>query len=152
MKTLRERKILVPVDFSDASFDAVEVACEIASDESNVIVLHVLELHERHDLLANAIDDSKRRNHAETVLRESFETASHTSIEIEIRFGDPGTRIAELAESKHADLIVMPSHDKTRIKRLFLGSVTERVLRLAHCPVLILRDAEVRTNDAKGVA
>ncbi len=152
MKALRERKILVPVDFSDASFDAVEVACEIASDESNVIVVHVLEVHEHHDLLANAVDESKRRNHAQEVLREAFESAKHTLLDVEIRFGDPGSRIAELAHSRHAELIVMPSRGRTGAKRLLLGSVTERVLRLAHCPVLVLRDTGARTYDAKEVA
>jgi nucleotide-binding universal stress UspA family protein len=56
-----------------------------------------------------------------------------------VRFGDPGREIAAHAEELHAELIVMPSHGRTGLSRLFIGSVAERVVRLAHCPVLILK-------------
>ena len=59
---------------------------------------------------------------------------------IEILFGDPGHEITEFAERVKADLIVMPSHGRTGLSRLLIGSVAERVIRLAHCPVLVLRD------------
>ena len=44
------------------------------------------------------------------------------------------------ADEWGADLIVMPSHGRSGVKRLLIGSVAERVVRLAHCPVLVLRD------------
>ena len=47
--------------------------------------------------------------------------------------------ITELAAELKADLIVLPSHGRTGLKRLLIGSVAERVVRLAHCPVLVLR-------------
>ena len=46
---------------------------------------------------------------------------------------------ASFAQEKHAELIVIPSHGRTGITRLLIGSVAERVVRLAHCPVLVLR-------------
>ena len=59
-----------------------------------------------------------------------------------IREGDPGLLIADYAAEVHADLIVMPSHGYHGVKRLLLGSVAERVLRHANCPVLVLRRPE----------
>jgi nucleotide-binding universal stress UspA family protein len=59
-----------------------------------------------------------------------------------VAFGDPGQRITAYAEEVGADVIVMPSHGRTGLKRLLLGSVAERVLRLAHCPVLVLKSKQ----------
>jgi nucleotide-binding universal stress UspA family protein len=47
--------------------------------------------------------------------------------------------IAKNAETTDADLIVLTSHGRTGLKRVLLGSVAERVVRLAHCPVLIVK-------------
>ena len=55
------------------------------------------------------------------------------------RFAELGHEIAELADQENAKLIVIPSHGRTGISRLLLGSVAERVLRLSKCPVLVLR-------------
>ena len=60
-------------------------------------------------------------------------------MKIDVEIGDPGHRIADVAAKLGADLIVMPSHGRTGIERMLIGSVAERVLRLAHCPVLVLR-------------
>ncbi len=132
-------KIIVPIDFSDESFAAVDVAIDIAGDSSNVAAVHVLADHHEHDLLADAVDHAKRRNVAEQTVRQRFDDPQHRQIGVDVEFGDPGHRIAEFAQLKHAKLIVMPSHGRTGLKRLFLGSVAERVVRLAHCPVLVLR-------------
>jgi len=56
--------------------------------------------------------------------------------------GDAAARIAEIATAIHADLIVMPSHGYHGVKRFFLGSVAEAVLRHAPCEVLVLRRAD----------
>ena len=52
----------------------------------------------------------------------------------------PATEIAKYAEEHHTDLIVLPSHGRTGLARLMIGSVAERVVRLAHCPVLVIRE------------
>ena len=57
----------------------------------------------------------------------------------EVLVGDPGTVCADRAESLKADLIVLPSHGRSGISRLLLGSVTERIVRLATRPVLVLK-------------
>ena len=55
------------------------------------------------------------------------------------RFGDPGHQIAQYAEEAKADLIVLPSHGRSGLQRLLIGSVAERVVRHAPCPVLVVR-------------
>ena len=57
----------------------------------------------------------------------------------EVLVGDPGTVCADRAASLKAELIVIPSHGRSGVSRLLLGSVTERIVRLAPCPVLVLK-------------
>lgn len=142
MPEFLQGKIVVPFDFSDESFAALDVAIDIAGDASKVTVVHVMPEHEdhEHDLLVQAIDHAKRRNQTEEALRKRLDDLQHRLVDVEVTFGNPGRRIAELAEILHAKLIVMPSHGRTGLKRLYLGSVAERVVRLSHCPVLVLRD------------
>ncbi|MBC8353182.1 MAG: universal stress protein [Planctomycetes bacterium] len=134
--------VIVPVDFSDESFAAVDVAIDISGDDSRVTVVHVLPSfeHYEHDLLFQEIDHAKRRNHAEEALRRRFDSSEYGLLKVKVSFGDPGQRIADAAEVRHAGMIVMPSHGRTGLQRVLLGSVAERVIRLAHCPVLVLRD------------
>jgi len=60
-------------------------------------------------------------------------------LKIEVRFGDPGHEIVEYAREIEAGLVVMASHGQSALRHLLIGSVAERVVRLAHCPVLVLK-------------
>ncbi|RYD65077.1 MAG: universal stress protein, partial [Verrucomicrobiaceae bacterium] len=60
-------------------------------------------------------------------------------VETDINSGVPWARIVERAQQGGVDLIVMPTHGRTALKRLMMGSVDERVVRHAPCPVLIVR-------------
>ena len=53
--------------------------------------------------------------------------------------GEPIAEILRLAEEEKADLLVIATHGRTGLKHFFLGSVVERVIRHAHCPVLVVR-------------
>jgi nucleotide-binding universal stress UspA family protein len=59
---------------------------------------------------------------------------------LEVVFGAPAEEIAQFAQRDQSELIVLPSHGRTGLARLMIGSVAERVVRLAHCPVLVLRN------------
>ena len=76
---------------------------------------------------------------AEKALREKFSTPDYQGAHIAVLMGEPAHGIADYAQEKKAELIVIPSHGRTGITRLLIGSVAERVVRLAHCPVLVLR-------------
>ena len=73
-------------------------------------------------------------------LKDKLADPKFDGVHIAITFGDAGQEVAEFAQSVKAGLIVMPSHGRTGLKHLLIGSVAERVVRLAHCPVLVLRD------------
>lgn len=133
--------VVVPVDFSDQSFAAVDTALEFAREAAGVFVIHVLpELSAvEPGMVWETISPESRCEHARKALAERLSDVTYRDVHLECRVGDPGHHIADLAERTNADLIVMPSHGRRGLSRLLLGSVAERVLRLAHCNVLILK-------------
>jgi nucleotide-binding universal stress UspA family protein len=133
--------VVVPVDFSDESIAAVGAALETVEDATHLHIVHVVP-----KLAANApgvrwdtVSEDTVRQHVVAALQERLADPKFAGHHVTVEFGDAGSRIAETAESLGADLIVMPSHGRTGMSRLLIGSVAERVVRLAHCPVLILR-------------
>jgi len=140
------RRILCPVDFSDASRHAFDHAIAIADwYGSTITALHVFSptmLPDQSTVLAGLptllplTDDDRRA--VETRLRQwvgSPASARTTDILLEEGY-NPAARILERAASLPADLIVMGTHGRTGIDRAVLGSVTEKVLRKASCLVL----------------
>ena len=133
--------VVVPVDFSDDSRLAVDTAMQLAAGPESVHVVHVLpELAPSEPMvLWEAWESQKRHQHAEEELRKFLAGEQYAGLQLHVFVGDPGQEITALAERLHAELIVLPSHGRTGLKRLLIGSVAERVVRLAHCPVLVLR-------------
>lgn len=138
---LPKDKIVVPIDFSDESLSAIRLVREqfVAQPSAlhAVYVLPVLEAHEPAVLWGN-MDDKTRAEHAEKVLREKL-GAEFDGINVHIGFGDPGSQIVDHAKKIKAELIVLPSHGRTGFDWVLLGSVADRVVRHAPCPVLVLR-------------
>jgi nucleotide-binding universal stress UspA family protein len=141
MSFLPRRRIVAPVDFSEFSMEAVDVAMDIAGNNQNVHVLHVLPPAEpvEADMLLSPVDHEIRIRKAMEALESKFSGSRFANLKIEVLIGDPGHEVTEYAGKIGADLIVIPSHGRTGIKRLLIGSVAERVVRLSHCPVLVLR-------------
>ncbi|MBX7169124.1 MAG: universal stress protein [Pirellulales bacterium] len=141
MPWLPKKKVVVPVDFSAESFTAVDAALELVARPSDLHVLHVLPSLEPAEpgVIWNTIDNDSRRRHVLTALGERLADAKYAGCVRDIEFGDAGRQVAEYAERIGAELIVLPSHGRTGLSRLLIGSTAERVVRLAHCPVLVLR-------------
>jgi nucleotide-binding universal stress UspA family protein len=141
MAWLPKQKVVVPVDFSEDSFAAVDTALQLVEDPSGLYVVHVLPEPSSMDTdpVWLDIDNSNRVRHATEALRKRLSDEKYEKVQIEIAIGDPGYRIADFAQQIDADLIVTPSHGRTGLERVLMGSVAERVLRLSHCPVLVLR-------------
>ncbi len=141
MAWLPKKCVVVPVDFSDASLDAVKTALDMVEGPNQLHVVHVLQdisAMEPGVVWGNITDDSRISN-AESTLRIRLQDLDVGDVNIHIALGSPAREIVQIAETKHADLIVIPSHGHTGIRHFLLGSVAERVARLAPCPVLILR-------------
>lgn len=143
MAWLPKQSVVVPVDFSDESIAAVDAALALVEDAAHLHIIHVLPIITDYEagLIWNTVSDQTRTEHAQLAIRERLSDPKYEKIQVAVSFGDAGTEIAGFAENKRADLIVIPSHGRTGLKRLLIGSVAERVVRLAHCPVLVLKPA-----------
>ena len=141
MSWLHNGNVVVPVDFSDESFTAVDRALDFVDSPSRIHVIHVLPdlVSGEPGMVWGSVDDESRREHAKAALREKLSDARYEGIDVVISFGDPAHEVADYAKSTSADLIVLPSHGRTGIARFLIGSVAERVVRLAHCSVVVLR-------------
>jgi nucleotide-binding universal stress UspA family protein len=136
------KAILVPFDFSEHSHVAVDKALELAADKSKVYILHVLPPYvpmapEGYPL--EPIDDQLRLDGAAKAMQKEFADSQYVGTNHEVLIGDPGTVSADRASELGADLMIIASHGRSGLTRLLLGSVAERILRLAKCPVLVMK-------------
>jgi nucleotide-binding universal stress UspA family protein len=143
---MTRQNILVPLDFSEASVNAIREAVELAGDASKVHLLHVLPPLESISpgVVWGDVTDKNRehavRRHAQTFLDDH----GFSGMSFDVRIGQPAHEICRYADSSRSDLIVISSHGYHGIKRFLLGSVAEGVIRHATVAVLVLRrmDAE----------
>ena len=145
MVAFEASRVLVPTDFSDQSASAVDLALTMVSRPEQVTVLHVAPSSSYFVVGDPALDwqtvnEETRVDHLQQMLHNRFSDEKYMDVDFEVAFGAPAEEIANYAAKDHAELIVLPSHGRTGIARLMIGSVAERVVRLAHCPVLVLRD------------
>lgn len=135
-----KKKVVVPIDFSDDSFAALDVAMELVDDPSQVKAIHVVDPISAADWTVGwgPLDETGRQK-IENLFRKRLTDHRYEGVEADVRFGDPWQTIVSIAQDSGAELIIMPSHGRSGLSRLLIGSVAERVTRLAHCPVLILR-------------
>ena len=148
---MKVRKILVPIDFSDHSAAALEYATGLAKAlGAGIHLVHSYKINvsgiSPYGVVLPETLDQDIRTAAEQHLTEWAEKARTDGLEVEMSTTPvfPSEAIANTAESIGADLIVMGTRGLTGLKHVLLGSVAERTLRIAPCPVLTLRatDAE----------
>ncbi|MCG8649694.1 MAG: universal stress protein, partial [Pirellulales bacterium] len=125
----------------DLAFEAVDQAVGMLEEGGIIDVIHVLPFMSAmaYGNLYGSVTDESRVEHVKKSLMERFPKSEYPSMIIHVCVGDPGREITQFAARENADLIVLPSHGYGVVKHLLLGSVAERVVRLAHCPVLVLR-------------
>ena len=141
------KSILVPVDFSDDSFYALEQGIEIAGQfNSKLIILHV-----NHDesMLFHYLSEEEYANVKERLLNdakkqleylvEKFPKLSEIEYHYSVRRGVPYVEIVEETEKENIDLVIVGSHGKTSAKKFFYGGTTSKVARRAECSVMITR-------------
>ncbi len=143
--------ILCPIDFSDYSLHALDYAIGLSEQYKSVIhVLHVVPVlplshtpyhyHENANLVVES---------AEKCAKEELDKVCKDKIPKGISYKTillleeaPAIAISTYAKDNEIDLIVIATHGYGEIKHFFLGSITERVIRKANCPVLTVKDKE----------
>jgi nucleotide-binding universal stress UspA family protein len=139
--------ILSPIDFSNHSDDALKVAADLAFRlGSELCLVHVVPMLPRlpsaSAVFHEAEYEQELHNDAEQRLRQVALNLTQSGLVVKTIVGtanDTGMEILRIAESNHADMIVIATHGMTGWHKLAFGSVTEKVVRLATCPVLVLR-------------
>jgi nucleotide-binding universal stress UspA family protein len=143
------RRILAPTDFSDFSKQALKSALELAQAfDAKLLLLHVVDLPPYpveglvpSSLGGNLLDDLERQ--ASSELAGVLPEAQGGAVDVGRRviIGTPYRKIVEVAEEEQSDMIVMATHGRTGLSHLVMGSVAEKVVRTATCPVLTIRPA-----------
>ena len=161
--------LLVPTDFSEPANGALRYAIEEAVlHKARLTLLHVLSADTRTDvhyvtgaplsgpeggfdvLAGGRVGGSApvsppeivRRDlsaEAQTQLRDLVANAFQGPWDVEVALGHPADAIVRVAQERGADLIVMSTHGRTGLPHVLLGSVAEKVVRLAPCPVLTVK-------------
>ena len=143
---MKKQCVVVPIDFSENSEPAVREALKFVDSASQVNVIHVLFALDAVSpgVVFGGITDESRTESINAHFEELKKKLDAPDLGTEVRIGNPGLQITEYAKELGADLIVIPSHGYHGFKRMVLGSVAERVIRLAECDVFVLRrsDAE----------
>jgi universal stress protein A len=162
------RKIVVPIDFSDASTRAAPYAAALARRlDASVHLVHVLEPSE---LAGGPLEfygappaeflDHLYWRKRQQLVAIGANLEGNIIVTSEVRHGTPADSIRQAAIDYGADLVIMSTHGRTGLSHLLLGSVAEQVIRTARCPVLVIRDCgqvhvhrpETLTADAATVA
>ncbi|MBS1118199.1 MAG: Universal stress protein UspA [Deltaproteobacteria bacterium] len=140
------RNILVPIDFSEYSEQALDYAVALADKLDakvhvlNVIGVPALGVPELGIALTASVIDGLVREHQEAIDKLAAPRRATGRIgEVILRTGDARDVILQAREEVEADMIVMGTHGRRGISRALLGSVAESVVRMAPCPVLTIR-------------
>lgn len=135
------KRILAPTDFSEASFAAVHYALELAKIAgAELHLLHVIELPIYYSPAFGGFTPNREEldAYADAGLESVTLADEPTTVPVIRRHveGAAGSSIAEYAEENNIDMIVIGTHGRNAAQRFFVGSVAERVVRKAPCPVV----------------
>ncbi|HEX5607542.1 MAG TPA: universal stress protein [Candidatus Binatia bacterium] len=156
------KKILCPVDLSRFSLDALRLAVNVADASGATLdILHVIfddiyltEITQTDPALIDAYaTEPQRRAEIVRATEERLEVflkqfchdvvQHHGNVRYHVRRGDPFEEILETTEDLMTDLVVLATHGRTGIKRLVIGSVAEKIVRHARCPVMTVKPKPV---------
>ena len=141
MSLFSTNRVLFPTDFSELACTAQEQTLEFVQDPAHLYIIHVLSPLSPLEpgVLWEKLDDETRRQNVEQTFRDKFNGAKYEGVNFEVLFGKVSKQIVDYAKNKDIELIVIPAHGDDNLEHFILGSVTERVVRLAHCPVYVWR-------------
>jgi nucleotide-binding universal stress UspA family protein len=148
MQTADWKRIFCPVDFSDASRAAMEIAADLTKRfGGELVLLHAYPVPgytfpdgsvvASPRMMQELADQAKR--HLEEWRTEAERLVGAPRVSAETAIGEPAAEILEVARTRGAELVVMGTHGRTGLEHALMGSIAERVVRRAHCPVLTVR-------------
>jgi len=147
----RPPRILVPVDFSDSSARALRIAAKRAAESGgSLIIVYVVPADYgwlgfgRNEL--RDLDRSLQRQAADRLRAFADENVGDVSADMEVRVGQPAEEIVAAARESKCDSIMLSTRGLTGLDRLLIGSVADRVARLAPCPVVLVRPGKRSPN------
>src|SRR5262245_57705986 len=158
MKTLNIQNIVVPVDFSKMSVQAIQIAKQLARRfGASIHLAHVRQFNYAADFVAPAPPMVPfsfmpyEQTGEQIALEELTKVASEcgvSSANCEVLSGAPPfDEICRLSQTIPADLVVMPTHGRTGLKHVFLGSTAEKIVQHSSCPVLVSRGKALQANN-----
>ena len=158
MKTLNIQNIIVPIDFSKMSVQAIQIAKQLARRfVASIHLAHVRHFNCGADFVAPAPPIVPfsfmpyEQFGEQTALKELKKVASECGVSTAtcdvLSGAPPFDEICRLAQTIPADLVVMPTHGRTGLKHVFLGSTAERIVQHSSCPVLVTRGSALRANN-----
>jgi nucleotide-binding universal stress UspA family protein len=144
------KQILVPIDFSACSKQALRYAVPMAEQfDAQLILLHVMETVTVPTEFGYAPPDagSAGMTGAQEALvelgqRVKSELGTRCAVQVVVQRGIPWQAITTAAQTADVDLIILSTHGYTGLQHVFLGSTAERVVRHAPCPVLVVRERQ----------
>jgi nucleotide-binding universal stress UspA family protein len=138
--------IMVPIDFSDNARPVLEWGAHLAQEHgAKVLLLHAYHLPVEFQQLEGAYLPpdfwSNVKSEADQTLSKFAEELRKSGIDVEtvVREGYPASVIIDEAADQSVDLIVIGTHGLSGLKHMLLGSIAERVVQKAHCPVLTVK-------------
>jgi nucleotide-binding universal stress UspA family protein len=132
------KKLLAPTDFSDLSSRGVRYACQLAKDVgAELIIFNVVLLDETNVVDKHEVERHKKRLD-EFIAEKMADVSGNLKIRKVVDAGEAYGAILDCADNEHVDLIVMSSHGRSGLSRMLIGSVTDKILRGASCPVLVV--------------
>jgi len=140
------QKLLVPIDFSEHAERALDYAIAWGRQlRAQLVLLHVIQsISDAGFDMMSALPAAHLKvleNELTQHMKDYLQRVEDAGVEGDsvIAYGTPYDKTIELVETRQIDLIVMGSHGRTGLSHLFLGSMAEKLVRLAPCPVLVVR-------------
>ena len=134
------KSILIPIDIgnSDNATRVIETAAAQGGADAEITLLNVVEEIPRWALVELPKDTMEKSVNSSQDKLQAISDSTEANTHAEIRVGHPYKTILQVAEEKNADLIVVASHQPGS-QNFFLGSTAAKVVRHAHCSVLVVR-------------
>jgi nucleotide-binding universal stress UspA family protein len=138
------QRILHPTDYSACSAYAFQIASDLASQhQAKLLILHVAETLGPENVTfgeaVSQLEPAAYRRRLEADIRQRMPSPAGVTVEYILAEGDIAQEIPRQAKERNCDLIVMGTHSRTGLTRLFMSSTAEKVIQHAPCPVLVAK-------------